>query len=99
MSEQRTRLREIGAEEFSTPQQETNQAQANASLQLLMLALKTLSQRTIVAVAALRGLLLAGTVFWLALTVVESPSTPKLVGLGLYAAFVLIAEFMGSRRR
>lgn len=86
-------------EQFDAPQQEENQAQANASLQLLMLALKTLSQRTIVAVAALRGLLLAGTVFWLALVISENPTTPKLVALGIYSGFVLLGELLASRRR
>lgn len=92
-----TRLREVTSEEVPS-QPEPNHA-AQASMQLLVLALKTLSQRTVIALAALRGLVLAGSVFWLAMTVVENPSTPKLVGLGLYAAFVVIIELMVSRRK
>lgn len=91
-------MREVGAEEFSEPQS-TNQAQAAASLSLLMLALKTLSQRTIVAIAALRGMVLAGTVFWAAMSILPSPNTDKLVGLGLYGLFVLILEYVAYRRR
>lgn len=92
-----TRLREVSTEEVhsSSPTQQDN----NASIKLLMLALHTLGQRTIIALAALRGLVLAGSVFWLAMVVVANPTPEKLTGLGLYAAFVLIAELMVGRRK
>jgi hypothetical protein len=96
-----TRLREVTSDELvggTAPQQEPVQ-QPNIPLQLLLLALKTLSQRTILAIAALRGLVLAGSVFWLAFTVCQSPDVPKLVGLGLYAGFVLLSEIILLRRK
>ena len=55
----------------------------------LMLALRTLSQRALVALAAIEHLLLAGTVFALWLTVIMQPTTLQLVGLGMYGGFVL----------
>lgn len=97
-----TRLREIGAEELAPQPPLVNQQaqqQANASLQLLLLALKTLSQRTLIAIAALRGMILAGSVFWLAMVIMPEPNTYKLVGLGLYSLFVLILEYVAYRRR
>ena len=94
-----TRLRQVGQEEEFIPPQAAEPAQPNVSLQLLLLALKTLGQRTILALAALRGLVLAGTVFWLSLVVVENPSAAKLTGLGIYAVFVLLGEFMVNRRK
>lgn len=98
---QQTRLREVTSEDAAQPanQQAQQAQQANASLQLLLLALKTLSQRTILAIAALKGMVLAGSVFWLAMVVVESPTPAKLVGLGIYAAFILICGFMDMRSR
>lgn len=103
MSQQgQTRLREIPANQeawspsHSAPSADNSAAQA--SISLLLLALKTLSQRTIVALAALRGLLLASSVFALAFRIVDDPSSLKLTGLGIYATFVLIAEFMVGRR-
>jgi hypothetical protein len=93
-----SRLREVTSEEVPS-QPEPNHVAAQASMQLLLLALKTLSQRTVIALAALRGLALAGTVFWLAYTIMASPTPVKLTGLSIYAGFVLIFEFMGWRRK
>jgi len=95
MSAQGSRLREIQAD----PAPQADSQQPNVGMQLLLLALKTLSQRTVVAIAALRGMVLAGAVFWLSMVVVESPSVLKLVGLGIFAAFVLLAEMMVSKKR
>jgi hypothetical protein len=63
----------------------------------LMLALKTLSQRALVALAAVEHLLLAGTVFALWLSVIAQPTTLQLVGLGMYGVFVL--ALIALRRR
>lgn len=59
----------------------------------LMLALKALSQRTIIALAALRTLLMVGSVFWLAMTLHE-PNTYQLTLLGLYSLFVITSLFL-----
>ena len=64
--------------------------ETNAALGLLLLSLKTLSQKTLVALNSLFVLFTVGSVWWLfneALPV--NPSTAQLIGLGLYSAFVL----------
>jgi hypothetical protein len=70
----------------ATPaQQQTAQA-----TRLLITALTALSQRAIVAVANLFSLVLAGSVFWLALAVAAAPSDRQIGVLFLYAAFVIV---------
>lgn len=54
---------------------------------MIMLGLKTLSQRTVVALAALKTLLMVGSVFALAYSL-PNPNTYQLAALGIYAAFV-----------
>lgn len=96
-----SRLREVSTEEFAPQQaqEQPNHAQASAvSLKLLVLALKTLSERTIVALAALKAMILAGTVFWLALTIMVEPTSAKLTGLAIYASFILLIVGMDLRR-
>jgi hypothetical protein len=63
----------------------------------LMLALKALSQRALVALAALEHLILAGSVFAIWLRVIAEPSELQLVGVGGYAAFVLLLVWMRNR--
>jgi hypothetical protein len=79
---------EVAAVAATPPQQQSRVAQA-AIAAGLMLALRTLSQRALVALAAIEHLLLAGTVFALWLTVIMQPTTLQLVGLGMYGVFVL----------
>lgn len=64
------------------------------ALQGLMIALSALSQRFTVALAELVALGYAFSVFALAWTVVDAPSVLRLVGLGLYAVFVLVLLFV-----
>ena len=64
----------------------------------LMLALRTLSQRALVALAAIEHLLLASTVFALWLSVIAQPTTLQLVSLGMYGAFVLAMIALRNRR-
>ena len=61
----------------------------NAAAGILFLALKALSQRALWALAAIRNLILAGSVFWLCLAVIAAPTEPQLIGVGMYALFVL----------
>lgn len=68
----------------------------NAALQLLMLSLKTLSQRTIVALSKLFTLLTVGTVFWLCM-VTPDPTVFQLVKIAMYSIFVLLANWIVSR--
>jgi hypothetical protein len=64
---------------------------------LIVTALKTLSQRSLVAISNLFTLLLAGSAFVLWRSVLPSPSVLQLVGLGGYAGFVLALEFVRRR--
>ena len=63
----------------------------------LMLALKGLSQRAIIAVDNLFTLLTVGSAFWLWLSI-PSPSTYQLIGLAMYAVFVLAANWIVRRK-
>lgn len=74
-----------------------NAQHATVTAQALAIALRALSQR---AVTALSSLFTAGTVlsaWWLWLQAPPDPSTRQLVGLALYALFILALH--GIRRR
>ena len=64
----------------------------------LLLALKALSQRALVAAAALFSLLTVGAVFWLALTISANPSIYQIATLGIFAAFVICVNIIVRRR-
>ncbi len=64
---------------------------------MLMMALKALSQRTIIALASLVDLALAASVFAIWWKVIDQPSVLQLIGLGMYAAFALAAAFARKR--
>lgn len=64
---------------------------------VIVFALQTLAKRTLVAISNLFSLLLAGSAFALWWSVLPQPTVLQLVGLGLYAAFVLVLDF--ARRR
>ena len=63
----------------------------------LQMALRTLSQKTVVALASLFSLLLAGSAFWIFLTVLGEPTVLQLVGAGMYAVFVLSLHLVRRR--
>lgn len=65
-------------------------ARARRASEMVSLALRALGQRALVAVAAIFSLVLAGSVFWLAMTVAGNPSVKQLVLLGLYSVFVVV---------
>ena len=64
---------------------------------MLLLALKALSQRTVVAVSNLFTLAALGSVCWVWSSVLPTPDTYKLVGAGCYSLFVLALEFIRRR--
>jgi len=74
---------------------------------LLLLLLKPLAQKTIIALGNLYSLLTVASVFWLALQIIPNQggaiqlqtTYAQLTGLGGYAVFVLIANFIVMRRR
>lgn len=63
----------------------------------LMLGIKALSQRTLVALDGLSTLITVGLVFWLWLSI-PNPSVNQLVGMGMFAIFVLAANFVARKR-
>jgi flagellar biosynthesis protein FliP len=74
-----------------------HQAQAQQATRLLLTALAALSQRAVVAIASLFSLVLAGSVFWLALSVAQAPTDRQIGVLALYAAFVVVLHVVRRR--
>ena len=68
------------------------------SLQLLMIALKALSQRALIALASLFTLATVASVFWLCLTLPD-PNVFHLIQIAMYAVFVLVVNYLVLRRR
>jgi hypothetical protein len=85
-------------EDEAVPQPRTQQAVPgnDAAFSALMLALKTLSQKTIIALSRLGGFAALMSVFWLAMTL-RSPDTNQLILLGLYSLFVLAGIWLIRR--
>lgn len=76
----------------SVAQEQTERATA-----AMMLALSALSKKTIIAISHLFTLLLAGSAFALWWRVLPEPTTLQLIGLSLYAAFVLAIHIVRSK--
>ena len=68
---------------------EPDQNKSDAASQMLFMALKALSQRALVALSACFTLITVGSAFALWWRVLPEPSVLQLVGLGLYALFLL----------
>lgn len=71
----------------ANPQVNSQENKAATALAMIMLGLKTLSARTVVALAGLRTLAMVGSVFWLGMSL-PNPNAYQLALLGVYAAFV-----------
>lgn len=68
-----------------------------AATQMLVFALKALGQKTIVAIGNLYALATLLSTFFLFYIVLPNPSGNQLVGLGLYAAFVLTLNWVRGK--
>ena len=77
--------------------QPTGQADNGAAIGAIMLALKALSQKTIVALSTLFTAAALASAWYLWYSVLPNPTTPQLVGLGGYAAFILALEYVRRR--
>lgn len=66
------------------------------ALGAIMLALKTLSQRTIVALSRLAAMAMVGSVFWLFMSI-PSPSQAQIIWGGMYSVFILAVLFLLGR--
>lgn len=76
---------------------ETSKSES-ALTSLLLLNLKTLSQKALLGLAAMFSLLTVASVFWLAMTVIGNPNVYQLVGLGGYACFILVINWIVRRK-
>lgn len=85
----------VVAEEFVPDRPATVEPDDHAAATgFMLLALKALSQRALIALMGLETVALAATVFFLAYLISSTPTITQLVELGLYATFILlIARF------
>ena len=80
------------------PQPRLNIGIENTATNMLLLALRALSQRAVVALGNLFVLLTAGSAWWLWWATLPNPSTYQLVGLALYGGLILALDWMVLRR-
>lgn len=88
-------------EEVAEPTPEPSRADRavqSAAVATLLLALKTLSQKALLAFVQLFTLITVGSCFWLWMSIPE-PSTNQLISLGMYAGFVFAINWITLRRR
>lgn len=69
----------------------------SAATAVLLLSLKALSQRALVALSNLFCLLSVGSVFWLFMSI-PAPNPNQLVELAMYGVFVLAANWITRRK-
>ena len=80
-------------EEIEAPAPASSSAKS-AGMHMLYLGLKALSQRALVALSALFTLLTVASAFALWWRVLPDPSVFQLIGLGLYAIFILAVHLV-----
>lgn len=68
-----------------------------AAVRMLTLALASLSQRALIAIADLFTLLTVGSAFWL-WSSIPAPNVLQIVALSIYALFVLAANWIVRRK-
>jgi hypothetical protein len=73
------------------------QKESGVAIQTLLLLLKTMSQRTLIAASNLFTLAAVGSVFWLWLQIIAQPSINQLIGGTIYGVLVLAYEFIRRR--
>jgi hypothetical protein len=69
----------------------------HALTSLMFLSMKSLSQKSLVALAALTDLAIVSSAFVLWLMVIANPTQAQLVGVGLYGLFVLAVIWWRGR--
>lgn len=68
--------------------------EASQAMSLLLLALKSLSQRFMIALTNTVTLIGLGTAFWLWQETLPNPTALQLAGLALYAVFIVALRFV-----
>jgi hypothetical protein len=81
-----------------TPAPAPSNAAATAGMQMVLLGLKTLSQRLVIALADMFTLLTVASAFWLWLSTPD-PNQHQIVSLGMYSVFVLLVNSIVRRRK
>ena len=81
----------------ASPPSAFTEAQRRAAGLALQMALRTLSQKTLVALSSLYSLLLAGAVFWVFWRILADPSVLQLVGAGMFGLFALAIHLVRKR--
>ena len=90
-----SRLRQVGPD-VDVPTDAPNPALDSAALGVLLLSLKTLSQRAIAATRDVFTLLSVGSGFWLWFNIPD-PKPTQIIALSLYALFILSANVIVRR--
>jgi|HubBroStandDraft_3_1064219.scaffolds.fasta_scaffold1316263_1 hypothetical protein len=91
-----TRLQPVEIENTPDVSRETPRSEATFA-NLLAVSLRALSQRAVIALASLVDLALIASAFVLWLKVIREPTVLQLGGIGMYAAFILIAIYARKR--
>lgn len=86
----------VEEDEASEQQSSTTQ---KAAADILMMALGALSQKTVVALASLFTLLTVASAFALWWVILPNPSIFQLIGVGMYAGFILATNLIVRSRR
>lgn len=80
------------------PQPQPRRVEAAATAMLLT-GLRTLSQRSLIALGSLFTLMTVASAWWLWLETLPQPSVYQLIGLGLYGALIVLLNWLVLRRR
>lgn len=86
-------LKQVGVDRPVAFSQESKKTE-DAATAMLLLGLKTLSQRLVVALSKLFTLLTCASAFVLWENVLPNPNSYQLTGLGLYGAFLLLLHLV-----
>lgn len=87
----------IGAEPEAPPAPPQSPS-ATALTSLLFVSLRALSQRAVIALGSLFMAASAASAWWLWYVTMPNPTPAQLVGLTLYATFILALNFMLRRK-
>jgi hypothetical protein len=99
MSQPARKFQILGEEEITeTPPPRTADEATQRNMQLLLLSLRVVSQRALTAASHLFTLLLCGSALLIWWSVLTAPTVLQLVGVGMYAAFVLAIEWIRRTR-
>ena len=90
-------FRVVSDDEIETAPPPRHDAAESIGIEALKLGLSALSQRTVVALSKLFTLLTVASAFALWWRVLPEPSIQQLVGLSIYAVFLLIVNWLVRR--